>query len=67
MADNLKKKKLDAKRISLTQKHEVDYSNTAKKMKLGNTVQFLEKRDQGQRQFSVSSIRRIAKALLKAL
>jgi len=80
MADNLKKKGLDAKRISLTQKHEVDYlKKKAKELikacdidmkydieRSKTTVSFATGTGFPDR-FSTSTIRRIAKALLLAL
>jgi hypothetical protein len=65
MGDNLKKKKLDRKRISLKQRHERAYLKRIAKEQLEQLK--LMKRDEFVDKFSEVKLIRICKALLKVL
>ena len=74
MVDNLKKKKLDSKRVSLNQKHEVAYLKEIAEGFLGYLNKFSkQKRIMTVKApvpvdtFSVSKARKICKALLKCI
>lgn len=60
MGDNPKKKKLDAKLIALTQKHEVSYCR-----KIAKEILLFNKTDLVGSSF-ITKARRVAKAFLKA-
>lgn len=73
--DNLKKKKLDRKRIALKQKHEVDYLRRvakdiilrSNKLKLNKRLFMEGERDELVRFSNVLAFRKLAKAFLKLL
>ncbi len=76
MSDDPRKKRLDSKRISLKQRHEVAYLKEIAKEFLGYLNKFQKQtrlittsatKKKQPDQFSVSSARRICKALLKCL
>ena len=70
MVDNLKKKKLDSKRISIGQKHEVDYLKMITE-EVGKAESwrshYYSPNSRTYLDIYPSKVRRIAKALLKAL
>ena len=73
MPDNLKKKKLDRKRVSLKQKHEKEYVIRIAEQLLSICKNCDNKRitfmmgEDSPGSFAVSAIKRICKALLKCL